>query len=77
MKALKFILIFAIVGYCISQAEVEQGEAEFKNQLKGKCEAIGSCTYDSLSSVCFKYKACDQVSQDEDCSSNKPEYSQR
>ena len=67
------ILIFAIVGYCISQAEVDQCEAEFKNLLKGKCEAIGSCTYDSLSSVCFKYKACDQVSQDEDCSSNKPE----
>ena len=71
MKILKLTFIFAIIGYCIIQIEAKDCKEEFEELVKGKCEAIGSCSYDTITGKCVDIKPCQQVSET-DCGTNNP-----
>ncbi len=58
MKALTFFLIFSVIGYCLTQTEEVDCDSIFEGLVKEKCEAMGSCSYNSFSQRCFETHAC-------------------
>ena len=58
MKSLEFFLFFAIIGYCFTDTEIVDCQSEFEIKVKEKCEAIGSCTYNSKDEKCIETHEC-------------------
>ena len=61
MKALQLILIFAIIGFCLTDdTEMDECESRFKVSLQTKCGSIGSCTYniEGTDNVCVATQDC-------------------
>lgn len=58
MKQLQILLVCAIFGYCIMDTDAIDCKAEFEVILKAKCEALGSCTYDSADGDCVETHDC-------------------
>ena len=57
MKLLQILLVCAIFGYCIMD-DAFDCKTPFETLLKAKCEAIGSCTYDSVDGDCVETHDC-------------------
>ena len=47
MKNLKLLLIVALIGYCFTDTEEVDCQTLFEEQLKEKCDAIDTCSYNS------------------------------
>ena len=58
MKLLHLFLIYAIIGYCFTDEEIIDCGAMFETSLIEKCEAIGSCTYNSKDKKCIETGQC-------------------
>ena len=62
MKTSQFILIIALIGYCLTDAEIINCEELFKEKKsqknKEQCEKIGSCFYNDLDEKCFETHPC-------------------
>jgi len=58
MKTLRLILIISIIGYCFTQTEEVDCGSIFEGLVKEKCEAMGSCSYNSFSGSCLETHAC-------------------
>ncbi len=74
MKSLQLLLILSIIGYCFSQTEVFDCEGQFENQIKEKCEAIGSCSYNNIYQTCIETHVCSfgNDKSSSDCSAITP-----
>ncbi|MBO6242995.1 MAG: hypothetical protein J6O41_00265 [Clostridia bacterium] len=47
MKNLQLLLIVALIGYCFTDTEEVDCQTLFEEQLKEKCDAIDTCSYNS------------------------------
>ena len=67
MKTSQLVLVFALLGYCITQETVDQCQERFNTILNDKCVAINSgiCVYDIGSQKCFSTSACSGGDGDE------------
>ena len=71
MKTLILFLIFSTIGYCLTDTEIVDCESDFEIKVKEKCEAIGSCTYNSKTKECFETHQCSEGDKD-NCSNIVP-----
>lgn len=62
MKTSGFILIFALIAYCLAETETIDCENEFKKIIRDKneeqCTKIDSCFYNSLDDKCYEIHPC-------------------